>query len=76
MGEKGVGKLSQGTPPQREGEPMGAKSDTLAQTVELLPLCELHSNYLLVGPVVKSPPKKPQTCVRFTLRLFPGRVER
>ena len=24
MGEKGVGKLSQGTPPPREGEPMGA----------------------------------------------------
>ena len=23
MGEKGVGKLSQGTPPPREGEPMG-----------------------------------------------------
>ena len=24
MGEKGVGKLSQETPPPREGEPMGA----------------------------------------------------
>ena len=25
MGEKGVGKLSQETPPPHEGEPMGAK---------------------------------------------------
>ena len=31
MGEKGVGKLSQETPPPREGEPMGVDRQTIRQ---------------------------------------------
>ena len=37
MGEKGVGKLSQETPPPREGEPMG---------VVRVQLCANHVQYL------------------------------
>ena len=40
MGEKGVGKLSQETPPPREGEPMGVRKFQIHE-IDLVPNYEV-----------------------------------